>query len=144
MSVHTFLAQLFPNEGLRVFVTNQLLAPPTRKIYILCGNGANGKSTFMNFAKQVCICSTHTAEDQDAFWAEIGDNLDRPIYMHVHNLGELDFLDSSDLWDRVCIIPMTSQFVEADGVDEKSQKYLAIPGLDITQFAKEFLDEYSH
>ncbi len=146
MSVHNFLTQLFPNEGLRVFMTKELLAPPTNKIYILCGNGANGKSTFMKFANEVCICSLASTENLDAFWKEIkAVNAYRPIFVHAFNLSELGFLDSSDLWDRVHIIPMTSRFVDASKVNEKTHNYLSdyFIGDNIGKFAKEFLDEHA-
>ncbi len=129
-----FLTQLFPNEGLRVFVTKELLAYKKKKVdmsilYVLCGPGSNGKSTFLEFVRNLIPCEVvHEAGEEGwNLWEAISNVGDKniPIFVCVNSMKELDFLDSSDLWDRTHILPMYSEFVARDCVNAKEHRYLA-------------------
>jgi hypothetical protein len=141
MSVQAFLSQLFPNEGLRTYMTRELLAP-SRKIYVLCGSGSNGKTTFMEFAKKVSDCHIISMEDNDVPWKDMLAMEEKPVYLHVNHVDEIRSL-SADMWDRLRIVPMTSRFVERSRVDESAHRYLADSNIHtkLDQLAEEFLEK---
>lgn len=57
-SIQTYLASIFPNEDIRNYVVKTIADAihsnePSKKMYIYKGNGASGKSQFINFLKKV-------------------------------------------------------------------------------------------
>lgn len=138
MSSIDFLTNIFPNEGLRSFLINELLRHwegtiPVRKIYILCGNGSNGKTTFQRFVETLIPCKViYDIGDGQFLWDALTEsaNSTEPLFIAVHSLNELDFLDSADLWDYTHIIPMTANVPSAS--------------IDLNVTAKDFLEEYTY
>ncbi len=153
MNIHQYMNQLFPMESLRVFMISEIMKHKLsqinhRKIYILCGSGSNGKTTFQKFIKELIPCEVvfEMGEDDENFWDAVNrtHNTNIPIILAIHSPKELDVLSSSELWEHAHFIPMDSKFKYTDTVMPDKLEFHGSPisPSQLKELSKQFMQEY--
>ncbi len=164
MSYSDFTYSIIPNRGLREFVLSRIYAyyiKPKKcsngspEIFILYGSGANGKTLFQKFVKEVLkenceiVVTPELNLSPEALFRyrmEFKDLVKRrdgiPIFIVINSMRELDFLE---YWENTHIIPTTNTFtLDPTRVNLTAHVY----PMDVTLsdklagFAKEFVDTY--
>ncbi len=153
-TVNQFMNTLFPMEALRVFMIKEILKHKMKeinhqKIYILCGSGANGKTTFQKFVKELIPCEVvfELGEEDENFWDAINRtyNTNIPIFLAIYSPKELDVLSSSELWENAHFIPMDSKFKTTKDINPDKLVFHGelFTHAKLKEFAEQFMQDYS-
>ncbi len=153
MDIIQFMNQTFPMEALRVFMIKEILKHKMnqmshQKIYILCGSGPNGKTTFQKFIKDLIPCEVvyELGENDEYFWDAINrtHNTNTPIFLSIYSPKELDVLSSSELWEHAHFIPMDSTFKRAGYLNPNKLEFRSEEFTDekFMELREQFMQEY--